>query len=88
MASIELSQIIAVASTETIKATEKILQQFRTICQSDEEFSKRMSTYCSDDQPRNITQFYFDDAPVFFSKFELKDNKINITFHQGAWNAI
>lgn len=88
MADIGLSYVIMTASTKSIKSTEYILQQFRSVCKSDEEFSKRMTTYRYENQPVNITQYYFDGLPVLFSKVEINKNKIIVTFHQGYWDAV
>jgi hypothetical protein len=81
----ELSLIVEKLSKETAKSTEKLLQQLRDMCQSDEEFSKRCCIRYAENQPKNITQYYFDNKPIFFSMFTTENYTIRVTFHYGAY---
>jgi hypothetical protein len=81
----EFSLIVEKLSTETAIRTEKILQQLRDMCQSDEEFSQRCCIRYTENQPKNITQYYFDNNPIFFSMFTTENYTIRVTFHYGSY---
>jgi len=81
----EFSLIVEKLSTETAKRTENILQQLRDMCQSDEEFSKRCCIRYTENYPKNITQYYFDNKPILFTMLTVEDYTIRVTFHYGAY---
>ena len=85
MATGELKLVIEKLSRETAKSTEKILQYFRDVCESDAEFSQRMRIIQDVDQPPDITQYYFDKIPVFYSEMKIENYQVKVTFNQGYY---
>lgn len=84
MATGELTIIINKFAKAERVSLEKVLAQFRSACNSDEEFSERMSV--SRDIP-SVDQYWFDMTPAFYTLFEIKGNVASFTFHVGKYPA-
>lgn len=80
----ELDLNIKKFSLGIIKTLDSILQNYRDMCSTDEEFSRRMSKLQFNS---NATQYYFDSEPVFYTKTEILDYKFVFTFYQGHYRS-
>lgn len=80
---VEFTLIMDKVSSGTVKSLESVLRQFRAICHSDEEFSRRASV--ERHQNPNIDQYYFDCEPVFYTKLEITNNTVLYSFNQGRY---
>lgn len=82
MAEEELKTILDKFAIEMTGSLQELLQKFRDICFSDEEFSQRMYIVCRDGM-LNIRQYYFDGTPVFYTISEFSENKLRFTVYPG-----
>jgi hypothetical protein len=64
---------------ETAKRIENILQEYRNLCATDEDFSKRTLAVKDD----NTTQYCFDGQFIFYTKFESDLHTISTKFYSG-----
>lgn len=63
---------------------ESLLQEYKNLCKSDKEFSKRTSAYCVEGHPE-FTQYLFDEEPIFYSIVLYENNKVLTKFIKGKY---
>lgn len=79
----EVKIILDRLALESAISLEGLLQRFRDICGSEDEFKRR--TWCEQREGMpNFTQYLFDGNPVFYTEFQIKDNCISYLFHHGS----
>jgi len=83
----EIKFIIEKFSMESVRAIEEILKNYRAVCQSDVDFTKRMRVMQDIGQPQNITQYWFDSSPAFYSIFNIDGYKVSMKFKPGYWKS-
>jgi hypothetical protein len=81
--SIELKKVLDELAFKSSRSLTSILQQFRDICTSDEDYSRRMWCEQRMGVPHKV-QYIFDGKPVFYTTFEIKYNRAEYKICQGS----
>ena len=78
----EMEVILDKFAIEMAGSLKELLQKFRDICYSGEEFSQRMYIVSQDGMP-NLRQYYFDGIAVFYTISEFSEDKLQFTVYPG-----